>query len=115
MGLKNRNRFIFLYGAKEKRPGINHIMPHQTEAARTARADQLQYYLPKATIQRELELRGLKRVTEIWIYPIYPDGYTAVVGVPEDRVLIFSVDYGVGILLEEKKLLGFRPNGSLIY
>lgn len=114
MGFKTGNRFNFLYGGS-KQLGINALMPHQTESARTARANQLQYYLPKATIQRELDIRGMKRLTEIWIYPMYPDGYSAVVGIQEDIVLIFSVDFGVGLLLEEKKLLGFRPNGSLIY
>jgi len=98
---------------------VNSLLPDRDEGInspiRRAKIDQLQYALPKFVIQRELDVRNIVQKTEIWIYPNYPVGYTAVVGGNDNRVYIFEVDRGFGRLVDAVPCLGVRPNGSLIY
>lgn len=78
----------------------------------------MQYALPRAIIQEELDFRELERQTDIWIYPLCNENswtaYQAVVGI-NDQVFIFHVDRAVINKIERKPCLGVRPNGSLIY
>lgn len=80
-----------------------------------SQSDQLQYQLPKALIQGELDRRGVERQTEIHIYPDYPHGFTAVVGVHDDKVYIFKVFKSCIVSIDMRNCLGVRPNGTLIY
>jgi hypothetical protein len=82
---------------------------------RRAEIDQLKYALPRQIIERELEARGVVPQTDIWIYPNYPDGFTAVVGAHNVFVYIFKVYKAAIISIDQKRCLGVRPNGSLIY
>lgn len=89
-------------------------MPGLQEIHR-AKVDQLQYTLPKATVQRAMETMGLEAQTDIWIYPNYPAGFTAVVGAEDVFVYIFECVWGKIVGVRRRDCLGVRPNGSLIY
>jgi hypothetical protein len=85
------------------------------DPAQMAYLDQRQHYLPRCEIMCELNWRGVVPVTEVWIYPEYPTGYTAVFGTADNMVNIYVVEWGVGMFVEKKPCLGVRQNGSLIY
>ena len=98
----------------------NRLLPTTSSTGSTtviqrAKIDQLQYCLPKQIIQEGLDRIGVRRQTEIWIYPNYPEGFTAVVGAHDEYVYIFEVEKSRIISKEITRCLGVRPNGSLIY
>lgn len=87
----------------------------QSSLIQRAKADQLQYELPRSIIQKELDTRGVKRQTDIWIYPLFGARFLAVVGAHDSFVYIFEVDGSYIKSVEQKPCLGVRPNGSLLY
>lgn len=86
-----------------------------TSPIQRAKIDQLQYELPRLFIRKELDERGVKPQTDIWIYPDYPYGFTAVVGAHGRFVYIFEVHRGEIVSCVQKLCLGVRPNGALMY
>ena len=87
----------------------------QASLIQRAEADQLKYALPRQIIERELEARKVVPQTDIWIYPNYPNGFTAVVGAHDKFVYIFEAVKGSIVSIDQRLCLGVRPNGSLIY
>lgn len=105
LATKQRRKFI-----SNKRMSIT-----QASLMNLAEADQLKYALPRQIIERELKARKVVPQTDIWIYPNYPDGFTAVVGAHDKFVYIFEVVKSSIVSIDQRLCLGVRPNGSLIY
>lgn len=87
----------------------------QAKLIQRAEADQLRFALPRQIIEYELKARKVVPQTDIWIYPDYPNGFTAVVGAHDRFVYIFKVVKATIVSVDQRLCIGVRPNGSLIY
>jgi hypothetical protein len=65
-------------------------------------------------VQAELDKRNLVKQSDIWIYPVYPEGFTGVVAM-HDLVYIFEWRRGECVSIDVKTPLGIRENGSIIF
>lgn len=89
------------------------------EARQMYRVNRLRYKSEMLFIERVLEDILVIPMTDIWIYPAYPDGFQAVVGgleideeTDEDFVYIMDVVDGL-VTIDRHEPRGFYPNGSL--
>lgn len=78
-----------------------------------ALADQLKYRKPKKAVEEWFAARDIPIATEIWITPLYPNGWEAVLGAWE-RVWIMRNDRGDIYIKDIQHVVGFNPNGTLI-
>lgn len=78
-------------------------------------SNQLQYGLPRALVASWLDLRGIQKQSDIWIRPLYPSGYEAVVAA-WNRVWIFRYNIRTKelVIKDIQHVQGFYPNGMLI-
>lgn len=80
---------------------------------KNALVNQMQFRKPQAQVRKWFEERDIPIVSEIWIYPIYPFGWDAVLAA-WDRVWILNCDRGKIVVKDIQPVQGFRPNGTLI-
>lgn len=90
-------------------PGVEYNSPRHM-----AIVNQMKYDLQRAIVEHTLDALNLNPETDIWIYPEPFWGFSAVVGIG-DKVLIFFIENGIASLVRERKCLGVRENGSLVY
>lgn len=79
-----------------------------------ALANQLRYNLPISEIRNWFLTREIPIMSEIWIYPNYPDGYYAAC-CAWNRTWIFESHKGKLKLYDIQHVQGFRPNGTIIF
>jgi len=78
-----------------------------------ALANQIQYKKPEVEVRTWFYKRNIPIATEIWIYPLYPNGWEAILGA-WDRVWILKCDRGVIWVKDIQAVQGFNENGTLI-
>lgn len=77
-----------------------------------ALANQMQYLKPQFEVRKWFKKRGIPIATDIWVYPLYPGGWEAVLGA-WDRVWIMKCDRGAIYVKDIQHVQGFNPNGTL--
>lgn len=83
------------------------------ELRRIARATQLKFTRPRAMVKEWFQKREIEIQSEIWIYPLYPTKFKAIVAA-YDRAWIFTGYNGHLELTDVQIIYGFNPNGTLI-
>lgn len=83
------------------------------DVRKNALANQLQYKRPQADVRKWFKARDIPIATEIWIYPLYPSGWEAILGA-WDRVWILRNDRGAIYVKDIQPVQGFHKNGTLI-
>ena len=80
-----------------------------------ARANQLKFAKQRKFIRGVLATAKKTPKTDIWIYCGPFQSYKAVVGVDEDSVWIIWIFSGKLTRIVERRCIGFRENGTLLY
>ncbi len=75
--------------------------------------DQLKYKKPQHEVRKWFKARDIPIVTEIWIQPLYPNGWEATLAA-WDRIWILKSKNGVIWVKDIQPVQGFKPNGTLI-
>jgi hypothetical protein len=83
------------------------------DVRKNARIEQLRYKQPRYEVRKWFKARNIPIVTEIWIYPEYPNGWEAILGA-WNRIWILKSDRGMIHIKDIQHVQGFKPNGTLI-
>ena len=80
---------------------------------KNGKVEQLKYKKPRYEVRKWFKSRNIPILTEIWIYPEYPNGWEAILGA-WNRIWILKCDHGVISIKDIQHVQGFNPNGPLI-